>query len=84
MSREINFEYKGYTVESEYEIEADGDNAKIFYDCKDSKGERVSFDWTPYDYPTFEDFSTWVDLGCPARIGCGPLNSDSLLKIAKR
>ena len=81
--QEIDFEYKGFTVTSEYEIEHDRDNAKIFYTCKDPQGNEISFDWTPYSYPTEQDFQTWVDLGRPGRVGCGPLRSETLIEIAK-
>ncbi len=76
-------EYKGYIYFNEYEVESDGDNAKYYHDVKRPDGKVVTFDWSPYNIPTFEDFSAWIDLGMPKRITTGPLNREDLIKLSK-
>ncbi len=83
----FGFEYKGYTYQYDLDIEPE-ENCKInhwatverFGSNPDDAGciESVEFDWSPYSYPTEEDFKLWVDLGCPARIGNGPLRREDL------
>ena len=71
-------EYKSYSYKP-YE-DHEPDNIKIFHDVE-KDGKTITMDWSPYRTPSFEDFKLWIDLGCPARIGCGPLDRADLDKI---
>ena len=74
--------YKGFIYQPWVDIEPD--NMKIFHDVVTPEGKTVDFDWSPYSTPTAEQFALWIDLGCPDRIGCGPLRDEDLKKIANR
>jgi hypothetical protein len=83
--RESRFEYKGYTYQPEHEIEADGDNAKIYHSLVNTQGKLISIDFTPYSYMTEEDFRLYIDLGMPKRLVknnfSSALNSEALREI---
>lgn len=80
----LKYKHIGYVVKGELEIESDGDNMKWLYSCKDLYGNPISLDWSPYSKLTIEDFRFWIQLGCPARIGMGPLDRLDLLKIQEK
>lgn len=75
----IEYEYKGYLYFQEKDYEED--NIKIFHTVVKG-GHYLSFDWSPYCTPSFEDFAAWIDLGMPDRIGRGPLDRNDLIKLA--
>jgi hypothetical protein len=83
--RDPRFNYKGYTYQPEYEIEADYDNAKIWHEIVKPDGTRTHADFTPYSYMTEEDFQLYIDLGMPERITVNrvscPLRSETLKDI---
>jgi hypothetical protein len=74
--------YKGFVYQPW--VEYDSDNMKIFHDVVTPEGKTIDFDWSPYSTPTAEQFSLWIDLGCPGRVGIGPLRDEDLKKIANR
>jgi len=82
------YEYKGYRYEPTKDYEED--NIKIFHDVVDKNHFNwknmplLHMDWSPYSYPTESQFRLWVELGRPARIGCGPLDHEDLISIAER
>lgn len=82
-----NLEYKSFKYTPEYEVEADGDNAKIWHEITTPEGKRESADFTPYSYMTQEDFELYIDLNMPDRItrnGCsGPLNTKDLKELSE-
>lgn len=86
--REPRFEYKGYTYQPEYVVEADGDNAKIWHEIITPEGKRKSADFTPYSYMTEEDFTSFIDLGMPGRMSpknnvSVPLRSETLQELSQ-
>jgi hypothetical protein len=76
---ERGYTYKGFVYDQSIELEED--NMKVFHEVTDPEGKRVKFDWCPYAPLTEDFFALWVDLGCPDRIGIGPLNEEELKKI---
>jgi len=78
-----NLEYKGFKYTPEYEIEADGDNAKIYHEITSAEGERTYADFTPYAYMTQDDLKLYIDLDMPKRITCGPLRTENLVELSK-
>lgn len=82
-----NLEYKGFKYTPEYEVEYDGDNAKIYHDFTSPEGKNLSADFTPYQYMTQQDFELYIDLNMPKRMivnGCSsPLRSETLKEISE-
>lgn len=78
---EKSLSHLGYTLEIVEEVESDGDNIKHFYDCTAPGGNRIKFDWTPYDPPTWDDFKMWLLSGKPQRISACPLDRKDIVKI---
>lgn len=76
---EPKFQYKGWIYCPESDVEPD--NVKIFHNVITPDKRRISFDWSPYCVPSLGEFSLWVDLGCPDRLGGSPLNLEDLKKI---
>jgi len=81
MNIEEGHAYKGHTYS--FEIDTEPDNIKIFHDVILPSGKRVHMDWSPYTYPTAEEFEVWVDLGLPGRRTTGPLDSRDLRELAE-
>lgn len=75
-----NHSYKGYVYQPSEDV--DSDNIKIFHHVLAPNGACVKFDWSPYQTPTEEQFALWVDLGCPERVGIGPLRDEDLKTLA--
>lgn len=75
----IIYEYQGYRYWQERDYE--DDVTKIFHEVLTPADDRITLDWSPYSRPSEADFRLWVDLGCPKRITCGPLNSEDLQTI---
>jgi hypothetical protein len=75
-------EYKGYRYWEEEDREEDC--IKIFHWVETPEGKTIHMDWSPYSNPSQKAFELWIDLGCPDRIGCGPLDMDDLLEIKRR
>lgn len=78
-SNEVIHEYRGYEYVPWTDVEED--NIKHFHDVFAPDGQRISFDWSPYSMPSRADFQLWINLGCPDRIGSGPLTSEDLQTI---
>lgn len=74
-------EYKGYRYEPSED--RDDDVIKINHDVRKPDGTMIMMDWSPYSTPTGEEFATWVDLRCPERRGCGPLDRADLEAFIK-
>ena len=74
-------QYKGFKYEPMEDVEPD--NIKIFHIVVTPEGKEIHMDWSPYSVPTIEDFQVWIDLGCPDRIGCGPLRREDLATLLK-
>lgn len=84
------FNYKGFSYEPYEEVEADGDNVKIWHDVRLPDGITIaSLDWTPYSYLTLEQFQLFVDAGLPDRFAVrncgGTITEEELhqIKISK-
>lgn len=77
---EDGFTYKGYVYGHDLDIEPE-ENCKIFHEIKTPEGKTITMDWSPYSTPTERQFKMWIDLGCPKRIGTGPLNEDDLQRL---
>ena len=61
----ILHEYMGWKLE--VDVDEEPDNRKNFYTALNpSSGMRVPLNWSPYNEPSYEDFSTWVHFGMPA------------------
>jgi hypothetical protein len=74
-------QYKDFVYQPWVEVEPD--NRKIFHDVVAPDGEIIDMDWSPYSTPHAEQFAQWIDLGCPKRIGSGPLSSLELALLSK-
>lgn len=76
------FEVDGYQYTPEM-MREDQFVSKIWHDVVTPQGEKISVDWTPYEFMTPADFKLWLELGKPERITSAPLNSEDLQKLAK-
>lgn len=79
--------FKGKPIELLTEIvEQDEDVTKLghYIVCKETKKKLHTIDWSPYSDMSLEDLSLYIELGCPNRINCGPLNSEDLKYLKKR
>jgi hypothetical protein len=79
-----NYEYRGYRYDPYEEIEYGDEgpeNVKIFHYVNTPANEQISFDWSPYSVPSFDEFALWIELGCPDRITGGPLDAKDLQAI---
>lgn len=47
-------------------------------------GEIHYMDWDPYERVTVQQAKRWLALGCPKRIGIGPLNEKALQELEAR
>ncbi len=63
-------------------IDKEEDCQKIAHIVTLANGEKVECDWSPYRKMTQEQVDKWVSLGCPSRIGIGPLSIKDLEKIS--
>lgn len=81
MDTDIRFEIHGYEYAPWKDL--DVDHSVIYHDFITPTGATVSCDWSSYDYMTYHQASTWIDLGMPSRIGAGPLNDSDLLTLAR-
>lgn len=82
------YEHRGYKYEPYEEVEYGDEgpeNVKIWHIVSSPDGTEISFDWSPYSVPTFDEFKLWVELGTPDRFDCrsagGPLEAEDLQKI---
>ena len=85
-----NLEYRGFQYEPYEEVEYGDEgpeNVKIWHYVTTPNGETITFDWSPYSVPTFDDFRLWVELGTPNRFTLrsagGPLDANDLQEILK-
>jgi len=92
-ANEYPTDYKGFTYQQE--ILEDEDTRKILHYAMKLRGAEAPttpwqvdgensfiFDWSPYSVPGQKDWELWINLGMPARMGNGPLNTSSLHIIA--
>lgn len=70
------FTYKGVTYS--FMLDHEDDNVKTLHAAILADGTDIQFDWSPYSNPTQQQFERWVDLGCPERLGTGPINEQDL------
>jgi hypothetical protein len=99
MSKQVYDGYTYKECVYSYEKDYEDDNIKIFHEVEctffiwDTESgpmkhwkerKKMSMDWSPYSFPTQEDFNLWIDLGMPKRIGIGPLNSKDLKTIQEK
>jgi len=84
-------EYKGYTYHPEEEVEygmEGAENIKMWHYAIALDGRMISFDWSPYQTPSYEDFVLWIELGMPDRFDLrktgGPLDSKDLVELTTR
>lgn len=78
--------YNGIEVELLTEIEEmDEDVTKLghYLVCKTTKKRLHQIDWSPYNDMSIEDVSLYIKLGCPERVGNGPLDSHDLKTIER-
>jgi len=85
------YEHRGYKYEPYEEVEYGDEgpeNVKIWHIVSSPDGKKISFDWSPYSVPTFDDFKLWVELGTfdrfDLRSAGGPLDSEDLQKILSK
>jgi hypothetical protein len=62
----------------------DGDCTKLWHDFVHENGTTVFCDFSPYEKMTPEDIRIWIDLCMPDRIGCSPLDSQSLFGLWRK
>jgi len=78
---DVEFEVDGWKYRAEEEDE--GDVIKLYHSATSPEGKTLDIDFSPYETMTPELFKLWVKLGMPERQGSGPLNKETLLKMAK-
>lgn len=55
------------------------DNIKLSHELVNKAGAIVhSIDWSPYSRMSDETVELYLELGCPTRVGIGPLNLEDL------
>jgi hypothetical protein len=78
---DVEFDVDGWKYRAEEEDE--GDVLKLYHSATSPEGKTVDIDFSPYETMTPKLFKLWVKLGMPERQGSGPLNKETLLKMAK-
>ena len=81
--------FDGWGVESvKIEYECD-DDTHVEDDCRKMDhyvfidGVRHEMDFSPYECPSEAIVAVWVALGCPRRVGIGPLSESDIIDLAR-
>jgi hypothetical protein len=78
---DVSFKVGDWTYRAEEEDE--GDVIKIYHDAVGPDGKRHMIDFSPYAVMDQKTFSLWIKLGMPKRQGRGPLDKDTIDKMAQ-
>lgn len=76
------YNYLGWSYQPS--VVDEGDCSKLWHDFVHENGTTVYCDFCPYERMTPEDIRIWIDLCMPDRIGCGPLDSNSLFTLWRK